>query len=91
MASFLNQFDDRHRRTLYVCVRSYHGWMSATLERLGFEPCNDQAVMVKRLAARVRRPSLAPLPALDGTHPEPTTPFAHVESPKLAAPAGESI
>jgi hypothetical protein len=46
------------------------------LERLGFEPFNDQAVMVKRLTAAVRHPVRAPLPALEGTQPEPTAPFS---------------
>jgi hypothetical protein len=35
--------------------------------------------MVKRLAVGVRRPALAPLPALEGTRAEPTAPIAHLE------------
>lgn len=60
---------------LFVCVRSYQGWMNATLERMGLNRCADQAVMVKRLAAPVRRPAEAFLPALEATRPEPTAPF----------------
>jgi hypothetical protein len=35
--------------------------------------------MVKRLAASVRRPALASLPALEGTRVEPTAPFIPME------------
>jgi hypothetical protein len=68
---------DTQKRPLYFVVRSYQAWVGHILERIGFEACSDQAVMVKRLAAVVRRPALAPLPAVEGTRPEPTTPFAH--------------
>jgi hypothetical protein len=60
---------------LYVCVRSYQGWMNAALERMGLARCTDQAVMVKRLAATVRRPVESLLPSLEATRPEPTAPF----------------
>jgi hypothetical protein len=60
---------------LFVCVRSYQGWMNTTLERMGLARCADQAVMVKRLAAPVRRAAEAFLPSLDATRPEPTAPF----------------
>jgi hypothetical protein len=67
------------RTPLYICVRSYQSWMGAPLERLGFEPLTDQAVMVKRLTAGIRKPATSPLPALEGTSPEPTAPFARLE------------
>lgn len=60
---------------LYVCIRSYQGWMNATLERMGLDRCADQAVMVKRLAAPIRRTAEAFLPGLEATRPEPTAPF----------------
>lgn len=68
---------DTHKRPLFFVIRSYQGWVGHILERIGLEAYSDQAVMVKRLAAMVRRPALAPLPAVEGTRPEPTTPFAH--------------
>jgi hypothetical protein len=77
LKSFLASYSDNQNRPLYFVIRSYQGWIGHALERLGFSPCSDQAVMVKRLAASVRRPALSPLPAVEGTHPEPTTPFAH--------------
>ena len=68
-------------RPVYVCVRSYQSWMSGPLERLLFEPAVDQAVMVKRLAIGVRRQVATPLPAVEGTYPEPTAPIARIEDP----------
>ncbi len=76
-------------RTVFVCVRSYQGWMNGLLERLGFELCASQAVMVKRLAATVRRPALARLPAIEGTQAEPTAPFARLHDRPPAPKAGQ--
>ena len=72
-------------RPIYVCVRSYQSWMSGPLERLMFEPSVDQAVMVKRLAIGVRRQAASPLPAVEGTYPEPTAPIARIEDPAGAS------
>ncbi len=71
----------RKDRPVYVCVRSYQSWMSRPLERLWFEPAVDQAVMVKRLAIGVRSQVASPLPAVEGTYPEPTAPIARIEDP----------
>lgn len=71
-------------RPVHVCVRSYQSWMSGPLERLGLQPCVDQAVMVKRLAIGVRRPAATSLPAVEGTYPEPTAPIARIEDPARA-------
>lgn len=65
-------------RPVYLCLRSYQSWMVGALVRLGFERVTEQAVMVRRLAATVRRAVPAPLPALNGRRAEPTTPFAGV-------------
>jgi hypothetical protein len=75
LAGFLESYSDSRRRPLYFVVRSYQGWVSHGLERLGFTVCSDQAVMVKRLAALIRHPARVQLPAVEGTRPEPTTPF----------------
>ena len=66
------------KRPLFICVRSYQGGLSHSLSRLGFERCSSQAVMVKRLAAPIRRQVRAEIPALDGTQPEPSAPFANI-------------
>lgn len=68
---------DDHR-PVFLCVRSYQGWMNAKLSWMGIQQWVDQAVMVKRLAARVRRPSHSPISAFEGTRPEPTAPYAPV-------------
>jgi hypothetical protein len=78
LASFLTELKPSRRAPLHVCVRSYQAGMSESLDRLGFTPKSDQAVMVKRLTARVRRTARSPLPAIEGTQPEPTAPFAQI-------------
>jgi hypothetical protein len=62
-------------KPLFVCVRSYQGGIGGTLERLGFEQCVDEAVMVKRLAKPITQESHHAIPVLNGTRPEPTVPF----------------
>ncbi len=79
MSSYLSQAF--HHRPLFVCVRSYQSWMGGPLERLGFRPAADQAVMVKRMAIALRRASTAQMPAVEGTYPEPTAPIVHIEGP----------
>lgn len=64
------------RSPVHVRVRSYQGWMNNPLDNLGLTRVNDQAVMVKRLAARVRQEDEQLMPVLDTTRPEPTAPFA---------------
>ena len=86
VTSFLARYHDNQKRPLYFPVRSYQGWIGHALERLGFIPCSDQAVMVKRLAVPVRKPAIASLPAVEGTHPEPTTPFAHIRQSHIKHP-----
>ena len=85
LAGFLVQYSYHPSKPIYVCVRSYQGGLSQSLEHLGFEPFSDQAVMVKRLTAAVRHPARAPLPALEGTQPEPTAPFSSIENHKPAS------
>lgn len=82
LAGFLVQHSYPPSKPIYVCVRSYQGGLSPSLEHLGFEPFTDQAVMVKRLTAAVRHPARSPLPALEGTQPEPTAPFSSIENHK---------
>jgi hypothetical protein len=75
LAAFLRRVAESDR-PVFLCVRSYQGWMVGALHRLGFERVSEQAVMVRRLAAAVRRAVPAPLPAINGGRAEPTTPFA---------------
>jgi hypothetical protein len=79
LAGFLSRIAFKNGVPLYVCVRSYQSWLNGPLERAGFTRLSAQAVMVKRLAVGVRRPALAPLPAIEGTRAKPTTPIANLE------------
>jgi hypothetical protein len=76
ISGFLETYSDNRQRPLYFAVRSYEGWVGHGLERLGSGVECDQAVMVKRLVAQVRHPARARIPAVEGTRPEPTTPFS---------------
>jgi len=78
ITGFLVQHIHHPIKPLYICVRSYQGGLSESLDRLGFEPFSDQAVMVKRLAAHIRQSDRVPLPALEGSQPEPTAPFTPI-------------
>jgi hypothetical protein len=50
---------------VYVCVRRYQDWLQDLLAQTGFELLEAQAMLVKRLAARVMEPLLKPLPVVD--------------------------
>jgi len=86
LAAFLRRSAESDR-PVYLCLRSYQSWMVGALVRLGFERVAEQAVMVRRLAATVRRAVPAPLPALNGRRVEPTTPFAGTHLSALSAGA----
>lgn len=64
----------RERRPAYVCLRSYQAGLSLYLEDLDAEVSASQAVMVRRLAAMVKKPELSPLPSINGGT-EVTTPY----------------
>ena len=57
-------------------------------EQVGFEPCTDQAVMVKRLAVGIRKPAASRIPAVEGTYPEPTAPIVRSEQTAPAPMSG---
>jgi hypothetical protein len=75
LTAFVNLHARSSRKPIYVGVHSYQSWINGVLERVGFELVADLVLMVKRLAAAVRRPVLAPLSSLERTSPEPTAPF----------------
>ncbi len=76
LADVLSSIPHRRGRPVYVVARSYQSWLEPALEALGAQPGDRQAVMVKRLTATVKKPAVAPLPALKGTTANPTVPFA---------------
>jgi hypothetical protein len=63
---------------VYVCLRSYQAGLSLHLEDLDAEVSVSQAVMVRRLAAMVKKPELSPLPSINGGT-EVTTPYNQVQ------------
>jgi hypothetical protein len=80
--SLIASLRPRERRPVYVCLRSYQAWLSTYLEDLNAEVSSTQAVMVRRLTAAVKKPELAPIPAINGTT-EATSPYSnnhHAES-----------
>jgi hypothetical protein len=62
---------NRAGRPIYICVRRYQDWLQSVLQAAGFDYLGSQAVMVKRLVARIAEPALKPLPALEGNAPTP--------------------
>jgi len=50
---------------VYLCVRRYQDWLQEVLAQIGFELQGAQAMLVKRLTARVMEPLLKPLPVVD--------------------------
>lgn len=61
VAAFLHLEARRFSNDVYVCVRSYQQWMCAALAESGFDLCSQQAVMVKRLVARIKHPVVPPI------------------------------
>ena len=49
------------RLPVYVCVRRYQDWLEEALLELGFAPCQQQALMVRHIAAGVRHATFASL------------------------------
>jgi len=56
---------------LYLCVRRYQDWLQDIVARAGFEALGSQAVMVKRLTARIKDPLRKALPVMEGQVPTP--------------------
>lgn len=57
----------RVRRPVYLCLRSYQPDLSPFLSEIDAEASPRQAVMARRLTARVTQAELAPLPKIKGT------------------------
>jgi hypothetical protein len=83
----LDNLPDRSGRPLYICVRSYQSWLETAIETLGAQPGPQQAVMVRHLTVTNRVKQTFPLPAINGTHVEPTAPIARIEESRLLEPS----
>jgi hypothetical protein len=66
------------KRPVYVCLRSYQAWLARIFEGLQAHMGPSQAVMVRRLTAKVKKPVLVPIPKING-NTEPTTTFYEIE------------
>ncbi len=62
------------KRPVYFCLRSYQAWLSSTLEDMQAEVGPPQAVMVRRLAVKIKKPARSPIPQING-NTEATTSF----------------
>jgi hypothetical protein len=69
----------RNGRPVYLCVRSYQGWLEHVLDELGAESGPRQAVMVKRMTAAIQQPALKSLPSVSRTT-EPTIPYSQTNA-----------
>ncbi len=61
LVSVLARIGRADRLPVYVCVRRYQDWLEDTLTELGFAPCQQQALMVRHIAAGVRQAAFTPL------------------------------
>ncbi len=76
LMSLLANLELTSKKPLYFCVRSYQAGLNLGLQVLDFQPCSDQAVMVKRLTASMRNRVPTKIRAIEGTQPEPTAPIS---------------
>ncbi len=60
---------------IYCCVRRYQSWVQGSLERVGFELVDSQAVMVKHTVHHLKRPLPDLTAALDAQGVTPTAPY----------------
>ena len=73
LTGLIATLDPKSSRPLFFCLRSYQAWFTSTLETIGAEPGQNQAVMVRRLAVPIKKPVLSPLPQIQqGTEPKTT-------------------
>lgn len=62
-----------NEKTLYLCIHRYQDWLQEIVARAGFEALGSQAVMVKRLTARVKEPLRKALPVMETRVTTPIT------------------
>lgn len=80
LAELLSSLPNRLSRPVYLCVRSYQAWLESTIEELGAEPSQRQAMMVKHLAIPQKALRAVSLPNLEGGHPEVTAPIRQTQA-----------
>lgn len=83
LVDLLRNLPHRGSRPLYICIRSYQSWLESAVEAVGARPGPSEAVMVRHLTLTQRVKQTFPIPAINGTHAEPTAPIARIEDPRL--------
>jgi hypothetical protein len=62
-----------NEKIIYLCIHRYQDWLQEIVARAGFKALGSQAVMVKRLTARVKEPLRKALPVMETHVPTPIT------------------
>lgn len=83
LVDLLHNLPHRGSRPMFICIRSYQSWLESAVESMGALPGPSEAVMVRHLTLTQRVKQTFPIPAINGTHAEPTAPFARIEEPRL--------
>ena len=66
------------RLPVYMCVRSYQAWLEASLEELGAEAGERQAILYKRLAVNVKEAQSIPVLEKGLAKVKPTASVTHI-------------
>ena len=79
LADLICSLPRRAGRPVYLCIRSYQGWLEAAMEDLNVEVGPRQALMVKHLAVALRSAQPALIPALEKGRAEPSAPIVNIK------------
>lgn len=79
LAEMVRAIPERRNRPVYICVRSYQGWLEPYLEKMNAGVSPRQAVMVKHMAITQRANVL--IPGLEKVNTERPAPVAHFHLP----------
>lgn len=77
LVDMIRSIPDRRSRPVYICVRNYQSWLEGSMDRLGGEPGEQQAVMVKRMALTQKVVQMFNLRQIEGS---PDASIAHFEN-----------
>ncbi|MCL4560700.1 MAG: hypothetical protein M1281_08815 [Chloroflexi bacterium] len=79
MSGLLNNFPHAGHRPIYLCIRSYQGWLESILQDQQVEPGPQQALMVKHLAITRKAVEMVRHPVLEnGRAAEHTSPVVNI-------------
>jgi len=77
LRDLIRRLSPRQGRPIYLAVRSYQSWLEGTLEELGAQPGQRQALLVKHLAAVQRVLATNRRVVIEGAKAEPTAPITN--------------